>query len=56
MELSFIVGADGRPAEAKVLNGIDEAHDQEAKRLLLNGPKWKIPVNPTERIIFNIIF
>lgn len=56
VELSFIVGADRRPADVKVLNGIDEAHDQEAKRLLLNGPKWKIPSNPAERISFNIVF
>ncbi|SHF62574.1 carboxypeptidase-like regulatory domain-containing protein [Pedobacter caeni] len=56
VELSFVIGTDGRPADVQVLNGIDEAHDQEAKRLVLNGPKWKIPANPTEKIILNIIF
>lgn len=56
VELSFVIGADGRPTDVKVLDGIDEVHDQEAKRLLLNGPKWKIPANPTEKIVLNITF
>ena len=54
--LSFSIGADGRPAEVKVLKGIDEVHDQEAKRLLMNGPKWKIPANPTDRVNLSIAF
>jgi hypothetical protein len=56
VELSFMVGADGGPADVKVLNGIDELHDQEAKRLLLSGPKWKIPANPTDRVNLSITF
>lgn len=56
VELSFSVGADGKPAAVQVLDGIDETHDQEAKRLLLNGPKWKIPANPADRIILEITF
>ncbi|RQO72395.1 hypothetical protein DBR43_14460 [Pedobacter sp. KBW06] len=56
VKLSFLVGADGRPADVKVLDGIDEARDQEAKRLLLNGPKWKIPANPADRVILEIAF
>lgn len=56
VELSFMIGADGRATDIKVLNGIDEAHDLEAKRLVLEGPKWKVPANRTDRVNLNIAF
>lgn len=56
VELSFRIGADGKATDIKVLDGIDEAHDQEAKRLVLEGPKWKVPANPTDRVNLSITF
>jgi hypothetical protein len=56
VELSFIVGPDRRATEIKVLNGIDEAYNEEAKRLVLDGPKWKVPANPSDRFIIRFEF
>jgi hypothetical protein len=56
VKLSFIIGADRKATDIKVLDGIDEAHDQEAKRLVLEGPKWKVPANRTDRVNLNIAF
>lgn len=56
VELSFRIGADGKATDMKVLDGIDEAHDQEAKRLVLEGPKWTVPANPTDRVNLSIAF
>lgn len=56
VKLSFVVGTDRKATDVKVLNGIDEAYNQEAKRLVLNGPKWKVPANPTDRVVLGIAF
>lgn len=54
--LSFIIGADRKATDIKVLIGIDEAYNEEAKRLVLDGPKWKVPANPTDRVMLSIVF
>ncbi|NQX42223.1 CarboxypepD_reg-like domain-containing protein [Pedobacter steynii] len=56
VELSFIVGTDRKATDIKVLNGIDEAYNEEAIRLVLDGPKWKVPANPTNRVILSMVF
>lgn len=40
VELGFSVGKDGRPTNIKILKGQDRAFEDEAIRLLKNGPKW----------------
>ena|GEM_PF-1209243 len=40
VELSFSVGKDGKPTDIKIVKGQDKAFEDEAIRLLKNGPKW----------------
>lgn len=41
VELSFIIDSNGKPAHIQVISGIDNVTDQQAIRILENGPKWK---------------
>ncbi|MCL2098359.1 MAG: energy transducer TonB [Bacteroidales bacterium] len=38
--LSFVVGADGRVVDVKVLRGVDPSLDKEAVRVISMSPKW----------------
>ena len=39
--ISFTVNRDGRPENLKVVKGLSEAFNNEAIRLIKEGPKWK---------------
>jgi len=39
--VSFVIEADGSISNVKVLRGIYQYHDKEAKRVVKNMPKWK---------------
>lgn len=41
VELSFIIDPNGKPSHIQVISGIDKVTDQQAVRMLENGPKWK---------------
>ncbi|MGJ1365147.1 carboxypeptidase-like regulatory domain-containing protein [Sphingobacterium spiritivorum] len=41
VELSFIIDPNGKPSHIQVISGIDNVTDQQAVRMLENGPKWK---------------
>lgn len=44
-EYKFII-KHGRPANITTVNGVSENYDEEAIRLIKNGPSWKLP-DPT---------
>ena len=54
--LSFTIGDDGLPESIKILRSISPSHDQEAIRLLQNGPAWKIAKGRNREIRLKIIF
>jgi periplasmic protein TonB len=39
--VTFVVGPDGQVKDVKVLRGIGGGCDEEAKRVVMNMPKWK---------------
>lgn len=56
VEVSFKIDKDGRPIDVKVEKGADEKYEQEAIRLILNGPKWEKPEKARSRMTFTIDF
>lgn len=56
VQLEFKIGKDGTPEDVKVLKGADHKYEEEAMRLLLNGPKWEQPVKENTRMTFKIDF
>ncbi|HEY0899086.1 MAG TPA: hypothetical protein VGD90_07115 [Sphingobacteriaceae bacterium] len=52
MELS--IGADRRPKDIRILNGLSDGQNAEAVRLVKDGPAWNISgSSPTVRITIN---
>lgn len=43
VELSFIIDTEGRPADLKVEKSAGQEFDDEAVRLIKDGPKWELP-------------
>ena len=43
VELSFRIDPQGGPVDIKILKGADDKYEQEAIRLITNGPKWEKP-------------
>jgi hypothetical protein len=56
VELSFMIDKEGRPADIKIAKGADDKYEQEAIRLITNGPKWEKPLNPKSRMSFKLDF
>lgn len=56
VQLDFKIGKDGTPEDVKVLKGADHKYEEEAIRLLLNGPKWEQPAKENTRMTFKIDF
>lgn len=56
VELSFRVDKKGTPTDIEVIKGADDQYEQEAIRLILNGPKWERPVKSRSRMTFKIDF
>jgi TonB family protein len=57
VELSFEVDKDGNPVNIKVVKSLCSKCDEEAKRLIKEGPKWKRNAKKgktTVKIPFNI--
>ena len=60
--VSFIVEADGKVTNVKVVRGIDPALDQEAVRVIESSPKWQpgkqrgkpVRVNLTFPVVFKL--
>lgn len=56
VELSFRIAKDGSPADIKVVKAADSKYEEEAIRLILNGPKWEVPKKSRSRMTFQIDF
>ncbi|MET4138813.1 energy transducer TonB [Pedobacter sp. UYP1] len=56
VELSFLVDNEGNPADLKVTKGIDKQFDEEAIRLIKEGPKWEQPKDKESRVVYTVAF
>lgn len=56
VELSFLIDSEGNPADLKVTKGIDKQFDEEAIRLIKEGPKWEQPKNKESRVVYTVAF
>ncbi|SEQ82357.1 hypothetical protein [Pedobacter rhizosphaerae] len=54
--VSFKVKKNGRPADVKVIKGIDKKADAEARRLISTGPDWVLPKTGTDQVEMSIKF
>lgn len=56
VELSFKIDKDGTPTAIEIIKVADDKYEQEAIRLILNGPKWEKPAKDSSRMTFKIDF
>nr|WP_121269703.1 carboxypeptidase-like regulatory domain-containing protein [Pedobacter schmidteae] len=56
VELSFRIEKNGSPTDIKIIQPADEQYEQEAIRLMINGPKWEKPGKANSRMTFKIDF
>ncbi|MBB5635698.1 hypothetical protein HDF26_003888 [Pedobacter cryoconitis] len=56
VELSFLVDNEGKPVDLKVTKGINKEFDEEAIRLIKEGPKWEQPKNKETRVTYTVSF
>jgi TonB family protein len=54
VKLRFLIKADGSPTDFELINSLGYGCDEEAIRLLKQGPKWK--GNPEARVTYSIVF
>lgn len=55
VELSFTIDAEGKPTDIKVEKGIGGEFDDEAVRLIKEGPKWEV-TKQSGRVSYTIAF
>lgn len=56
VQLRFNVDENNRPYDIKILNGLSQLQNDEAIRLLKNGPDWNFTPNVKEPVVARIIF
>lgn len=56
VELSFKIKKDGTPIDLRIEKKADSKYEEEAIRLILNGPKWEKPDKSNSRMTFVIDF
>ncbi len=56
VELTFTVNPDGKPENIKVKNPVGYGFDEEAIRLIADGPKWNPAQDPNEIIYYIVNF
>lgn len=56
VEVSFKIDKEGRPTDIRIEKGADDKYEQEAIRLIMNGPRWKQPEKSRSRMTFTIDF
>ncbi len=56
VELEFTIAKDGRPENIKILKEAEFKYEQEAIRLILNGPDWEQPIKDNGKMTFVIDF
>jgi len=56
VELSFLIDAEGNPSDIKVEKAVAKEFDEEAIRLIKEGPKWEQPNTAGARISYTVAF
>ncbi|MGB4776439.1 MAG: carboxypeptidase-like regulatory domain-containing protein [Daejeonella sp.] len=56
VELDVLIKSSGKPGTIKVNKSLGKVYDDEAVRLIKNGPKWELPKNGTNKVILKIQF
>jgi TonB family protein len=56
VELSFLVDSEGNPSDIKVEKSATREFDDEALRLIKEGPKWEQPKTAGARVNYTITF
>lgn len=56
VELGFEVSKSGKPEEIKVLKGLAQKYNEEAIRLLTEGPKWIVPKKGSNKTTLKVYF
>ena len=56
VKLSFKVQENGRPSQIKIIQGLNKAENEEAIRLIYEGPNWTVPLNSTNNVALGIKF
>jgi hypothetical protein len=56
VKLTFKVQKNGRPSNIKILQGLTNAENNEAVRLINEGPKWTLPSTSTNTVELSIKF
>ncbi|WP_316816940.1 carboxypeptidase-like regulatory domain-containing protein [Pedobacter nyackensis] len=56
VEVSFKINKEGTPTDLKIEKEADDKYEQEAIRLIINGPKWERPEKRNSRMTFRIDF
>ncbi|WP_442589833.1 energy transducer TonB [Pedobacter sp. AW31-3R] len=56
VELSFQIDSDGTPSEFKVMKSAEKEFDEEAIRLIKEGPKWEVPKPADSRVSYSVAF
>ena len=56
VEVSFLIDAEGNPSDIKVEKAAAKEFDEEAVRLIKEGPKWDQPKTAGTRISYTIAF
>ena len=56
VELSFLIDSDGNTLDIKIEKAAGKEFDDEALRLIKEGPKWEKPGTPDSRMTYTISF
>lgn len=56
VELSFMIDKAGQPVAITITKSVKTTFDEEAKRLIKEGPKWQQPVSKNSKVIYRISF
>lgn len=56
VELSFLIDKEGKPSDIRVTKGAEKELDEEAIRLIKEGPRWEQPTSSEHRVIYTIGF
>lgn len=56
VQLSFTVNGKGRPVDIKVVSTLTKLENDEAIRLIKDGPNWVVPAKSSSQAIVNVKF
>lgn len=56
VELTFLIDAEGSPSDIKITKGASPEFNEEAIRLIKEGPKWEHPGSASARVSYTVAF